>query len=57
MANGCNEKFDLDFLLWIWNYPQRGRRRAFAEVEQLVDKRFILLKHNRDIERFLSELT
>jgi adenylate kinase family enzyme len=36
MAEGCNEKVDLKFLKWIWDYPRRTRpkvERMLAEFE------------------------
>ena len=56
MAEGCNEKIDLEFLLWIWNYPKQGRRRALEEFERQSAKRLITLKDNSDIESFLKEI-
>ena len=33
MPAGCPEKFDLAFLLWIWNYPTRTRRKVIALLQ------------------------
>src|SRR2546423_2067681 len=30
MAEGCPENFNLEFLLWIWNYPRRTRPKVLA---------------------------
>lgn len=46
MAEGCNEKFDMEFLRWIWDYPKRTKPR----VEALL-KRF---QNEKDIIRFKS---
>ena len=56
MGEGCNERIDLDFLSWIWNYPKQGRVRAFQEFERQTGKRLITLKDKSDIEEFLSEI-
>ncbi len=55
MAEGCNEKVDLEFLGWIWNYPSRGRRRVFEEMSAFPEKRFVVLRSTREIEAFLRE--
>jgi adenylate kinase family enzyme len=34
MAEGCEEKFDLKFIKWIWDYP----RRTKPKVESLLKK-------------------
>ena len=56
MGEGCTEKIDLEFLLWIWNYPKQGKLRAFEEFERQTNKRLITLKDSRDIESFLKEI-
>ena len=32
MADGCSERFDPEFILWVWNYPNQGRRRVLMEL-------------------------
>ena len=34
MAEGCDERFDPEFILWVWNYPNSGRRRLVAELDR-----------------------
>lgn len=51
---GCPERFDWDFLKWIWSYPQTSARR----VERLIgkfaaSKRIIRLRNKRQTEEFL----
>ena len=55
MAEGCNEKIDLEFLMWIWSYRSRSRARALAEIENLRDKRVVILNNRDAIERFLED--
>jgi adenylate kinase family enzyme len=55
MATGCNEKFDLEFLSWIWNYPNRGGKRVCEEMEKFPEKRFVVLRSSRGAEDFLRE--
>ena len=57
MADGCDEKFDWQFLKWVWNYPNRSK----PKIEKLLaehqnTKTIFRLKSTREIERFLSEL-
>lgn len=33
-ASGCNEKFDFEFLKWIWNYPKNKN----AELESIFQQ-------------------
>ena len=55
MAAGCNEKVDLEFLRWIWNYPHRGRERVFKEMAEYPEKRFIVLRSAQEVDDFLRE--
>jgi adenylate kinase family enzyme len=53
MANGCNEKFDWEFLKWTWQYPTRSK----PKVEELLkrfenEKTIICLKSPREVEDF-----
>lgn len=53
MAEGCHERFDLEFILWVWNYPKEGKRRAIHEISRLEGKRVVILKTQREIDAFL----
>ncbi len=52
---GCDEKFDLEFLRWILNYPKRLRPRNLALLEQAraAGKQAILLRSSADVTAFL----
>lgn len=58
MAPGCPEKVEMEFLRWIWGYPQRGRPRALLAVQQGRDagKAVVHLRRPRDVRRFLEDL-
>jgi adenylate kinase family enzyme len=55
MPDGCPEKLNLAFLLWIWNYPSRSRRKVLALLEACrATKNVVHLRTRRDVERFLD---
>jgi hypothetical protein len=57
MADGCDEKFDWQFLKWVWHYPNRSRlkvEKLLAEYQNT--KTTYRLKSTKEVERFLSEL-
>ncbi len=56
MAAGCNERIDLEFLLWVWNYPRRGRKRLMAETQKFSDKKFVILSSSAEIDFFLERV-
>lgn len=54
MAEGCEERFDPEFLLWVWNYPSSGRKRVIQELDELADKEIITLKSRAEVTDFLA---
>jgi adenylate kinase family enzyme len=55
MGEGCNEKFDLEFIKWIWNYPTRTKPKVEALLKSVQDEKTVIwLKSNREIEKILS---
>lgn len=57
MAEGCHEKIDLEFLLWVWNYPRRSRPKVLARLEELSgSKRVYRLRSSAEVEKFLAEV-
>jgi adenylate kinase family enzyme len=54
MSVGCNEKVDLKFLGWIWNYRKINKPKV-EELLRLVEgeKNIIRLQSNRQIKEFL----
>ncbi len=54
MAEGCNEKMDIEFVLWVWNYPNRARPLIEAELKQYEDNKMVIrLRSTREVEDFL----
>ena len=55
MADGCPERFDLGFFIWIWGYNKRNRAKYYALFERLKDEKEIIVFTNyREVERFLE---
>ena len=55
MGEGCIEKFDLEFIKWIWNYPTRNKSRVENYLEKHDGKiNIIRLRSNREIDKFLT---
>ncbi|MEX0379442.1 DNA topology modulation protein [Bacillus sp. S4] len=54
---GCEERFDLQFFKWIWEYPKTKRPAILKRLDQLnKDKRVIILKTPNEVQRFLKEV-
>jgi adenylate kinase family enzyme len=57
MAEGCHEQFDLKFLLWVWNYPERTRPKVLALLEKYREgKQVVRLRSSAEVKRFLNQL-
>ncbi|MBM7661810.1 adenylate kinase family enzyme [Bacillus mesophilus] len=57
MGEGCEERIDLNFLKWIWNYPKSKRPDIIKKLEQLLeDKKVIILKSPNEVQRFLDKI-
>lgn len=56
-AEGCAERLNRAFLVWVWTYPTKGRPRALKAVEQYgLDAQFVLLRNPRRTRQFLRQL-
>ena len=57
VAAGCPERLTLEFLWWVWTYPERRRAGILARLEKLSgDKKVVVLRRQAEIERFLAGL-
>ena len=56
MGDGCPERFDLEFLGWVWNYNKRNRQRNYQLLEEATHAEKIVLKNRRAVKRFLKNL-
>lgn len=56
MADGCDEKFDLEFAKWIL---RKGRTKAarsrYADLAKRYPEKFVMLRNQRELERFYEE--
>jgi adenylate kinase family enzyme len=55
MAEGCEERFDWEFFMWVWNYPKRSKPEKELVLNRYAkEKTIIRLRSNREIEDFLE---
>lgn len=54
MADGCDERFDWEFIKWTWNYPSRSKPNVEALLKRCGnEKKIIRLKSKKEVENFL----
>jgi adenylate kinase family enzyme len=57
MAPGCPERFDREFLRWVWEYPARRRPGVLRRLAALPPAtRVVRLRSQREVERWLDAL-
>jgi len=55
MADGCPERLNLKFLVWIWNYRRRTRPKILKLLEERRGEREIIwLRSSGQVKQFLA---
>jgi adenylate kinase family enzyme len=55
MAEGCNERLNLEFVSWVLNYSRRTRPKVLELIKiNAASKKIVWLKSPRQVEAFLS---
>ena len=57
MGDGCPERFDLEFLKWVWNFNRNNRQRYYNMLNALEGKQVVILKSRREVNAFLNNLS
>ena len=55
MPQGCPEKIDWEFILWIWTFNKTKRPRLYALLQALPKDKVVILKSPREVRRFLKQ--
>ena len=55
MAEGCRERFDPEFIRWVWGYRHRSRPKVVRLLEEHERaKRIVWLRTSAEVESFLA---
>ena len=54
LAEGCPERFDWEFLKYVWNYPYNRRPALVAKLGTFKGQ-ILTFRASRDMERYLTE--
>jgi len=58
LGPGCPEKFDWEFIKWIWRFPGKSRRMTVSAIEAFRGKREIYwFRKPGEMMKFLDSLT
>ncbi len=56
MAPGCPERFDWDFMKWIWNFNQNNRVCNYTYLAKARHAKSIVLKNRKEVKAFLESI-
>ena len=56
MADGCPERFDLEFLQWVWNFNKKHREKIYRLLNEAEGVETIVLKNRRAVKKFLKQM-
>ena len=56
MGEGCPERFDLEFLKWVWNFNRNKRARNYELISQAKHVKAVVLKNRNEVKAFLEKL-
>ena len=56
MTQGCPERFDPEFVRWIWNFNRDNRVRNYTWIAQARHARSIVLKNRKEVKAFLERV-
>lgn len=56
MADGCPERFDLEFMKWIWNFNKNHRADFYNILKGERDKSVYIFNYRKDCNKFLNSI-
>lgn len=56
MGEGCPERFDWEFLKWVWTFNDKHRQKNYRLIERVDHAEVIILKNRREVQRFIENL-
>ena len=56
MGEGCPERFDIEFLQWVWNFNKNKREKNYRLLNESEGVETIVLKNRRAVKKFLKQL-
>lgn len=56
LAEGCTEKFDLDFIKWVWSFPKEYRPQIIKSLDEHPNVEKIIFKNRKESKKYLERL-
>jgi adenylate kinase family enzyme len=57
MAEGCEERINLKFLKWVWEYPVKHKPKILDKLRMLSkETKVVVLKSPNDVRKFIANV-
>ena len=56
MAAGCPERFNWEFIRYVWNFSKLHRAKILDKLEKYADKQIIILQNPRQVLNLLQQI-
>lgn len=56
MPRDCPERFDWEFVKWIWNFNKNNRSMNYTWISQARHAKAIILKNRKEVRTFLERI-
>lgn len=56
MGEGCPERFDWSFLVWVWNFNKKNRAQTYQLLSEAEHAEVHVLKNRKQVNRFLVNM-
>ena len=56
MGEGCPERFDWEFLQWVWNFNKNNRKNNYRLLAEANGVTIHVLKNRRQVKQFLENI-
>ena len=56
MSEGCPERFNPEFIRFIWNFNKNNRPRNYGWLRDTPHAQAVILKNRRQVKKFLASL-
>ena len=57
MGEGCPERFDWRFLVWVWNFNKKNRAKTYQLLAEAQHAKVHILKSRKQVNQFLSNIS
>ncbi|MCB2291701.1 DNA topology modulation protein [Clostridium sp. CS001] len=56
MPEGCPEKFDFEFMKYIWNFPEKSGQGNIDRIKKSKSKQIIVFKNRREVNKYIKTI-